>query len=574
MRSKVIILVLVVIIVALVAIAYRNQNFSLQMTKNQPLNNPDQISAVIVPHFDFFKDKRQEFLKDIAADYQPQKIILVSTNHFNAGNGNIISSKKEWQVADGAVKQNQELADQLSDSQLVNLDDSPFSNEHGINNVMPDIKKYFPEASVLPIIIKESTSDPEIENLAAGLEKNCSDCLLVSSVDFSHYQPNSLAQIHDQFSIDALTSLDKTKIKQAETDSPPTLFLALKWADHYSNQNFNLFYNDNSGNVSGDDSVETTSTIIGSFSGLQNTPNEETTTFLIGGDLMFDRNVYHNYRDAGLNSIFEKLGNRSFWGVDLAMANLEGPISSKEIDDDYASGSMVFNFPPETVNTLKYMHLNAVSLANNHTLNAGVSGFNNTKKVLQAAGIQFAGSQNEFNRDNLMRIEGEIPLSVITLDELVEIDENQVIKMIKEEKVAGRKVMMVPHWGVEYESTHHPSQSNLAHRWIDAGADLVVGGHPHVTQDAEIYKNKPIIYSLGNFVFDQYFSQETQEGFLLGGILKQDSIILSFFPFKSIKSQPVLLTGSAKTAKIKTIFDLNSAAGFTKLRSDTIELNW
>lgn len=534
--------------------------------------NPKQISVVIVPHFDFFKDKRQEFLAGIAKDYQPKTIILVSTNHFNAGIGNIISSKKDWHGVNGTAKIASSLFDKISSSNLISADDTPFDNEHGINNIIPDLLTTFSEAEILPIIIKDQASVEEITKLNESLKENCSDCLLVSSVDFSHYQSNSLAQIHDTFSLAALNNLDEAKIVKAETDSPPTLLLSLKWAKNQKDQKFSLFYNDNSGNVSANDSVETTSTIIGSYSFEDQPKAEKSTTFLIGGDLMFDRNVYHNYKDKGLNKIFDLLGIRTFWGLDLAMANLEGPISSKEINDDWQSGSMVFNFPPETTNALKQMNFNALSLANNHTLNAGASGFANTKKVLAAANIKYAGSQEDFNADNLMRIDSDIPISVITLDQLVPLDQSSVVSMIKKEKAANRFVLVVPHWGVEYEERHDGNQSRLAKSWIDAGADMVVGGHPHVTQDAEVYKNRPIFYSLGNFVFDQYFSRETQEGLLLGGIISKDKITLSLFPIKSKLSQPQMMIGSEKAAKIKTILDLDSATGFTKVRSDTIEI--
>lgn len=68
------------------------------------------------------------------------------------------------------------------------------------------------------------------------------------------------------------------------------------------------------------------------------------------------------------------------------------------------------------------------------------------------------------------------------------------------------------HWGVEYETRHNQFQEDFAHKLIDAGAEAVIGHHPHVPQDTERYNGKPIVYSLGNFLFDQGFSEETKKG--------------------------------------------------------------
>jgi poly-gamma-glutamate synthesis protein (capsule biosynthesis protein) len=573
MKRKYLILFLIVLAAGLVVFLIRGKSSGSVINLFSDNSNPKQISAVIVPHFDFFADKRGEYLANIAKDYQPKQIILVSVNHFDVGSANILTTKKDWQLSSGKINVDTDLFTKVTAAKLATADDTPFPNEHGIKDILPDIAKNFPNSQLLPLIIKADTSQDEVAKLADGLYNVCPDCLLVSSVDFSHYQPNSLAQIHDTSTLSALNAQDQSKIWQAETDSPQTLLLTLKWAKKFSDQNFSLFYNSNSGEVSKNDSIETTSTIIGSFSKTPKVATEKSSTFLIGGDLMFDRNVYHNYQGK-LNTIFDNLGVRTFWGSDLALANLEGPISAKAIDDDWQSGSMIFNFPPETVNTLKYMHFNALSLANNHSSNAGQSGFQNTENVLGQAGIQYAGSQDNFDDSNLMRIKGDIPISVITLDQLVNPNQTKVVAMIKKEKAAGQFVIVMPHWGVEYQAKHDASQSGVAHSWIDAGADLVVGSHPHVTQDSEIYKNRPIIYSLGNLVFDQYFSKETQEGLLLGGTIKQGSLELSFFPIKSILSQPQMMTGAEKAAKIKTVIDIDSGSGFTKVRSDTIKLTF
>ena len=115
--------------------------------------------------------------------------------------------------------------------------------------------------------------------------------------------------------------------------------------------------------------------------------------------------------------------------------------------------------------------------------------------------------------------------------------------------------MVYPHWGVEYSSVHNYIQENLAHGWIDAGADLVVGAHPHVVQDIEIYKDVPIFYSLGNFVFDQMFSKETQEGLAVKLIITEEQISAELMPFASEKMKPKFLEQPEE--EIKTHLNIN-----------------
>jgi len=97
------------------------------------------------------------------------------------------------------------------------------------------------------------------------------------------------------------------------------------------------------------------------------------------------------------------------------------------------------------------------------------------------------------------------------------------------------------HWGEEYKLINSPAQQSLAHRIIEAGADLIIGHHPHVVQNIEKYQEKLIFYSLGNFIFDQYFSTETQEGLAVGLEIHPDKLVCRLFPLQINLSQPVLM---------------------------------
>ncbi len=266
-------------------------------------------------------------------------------------------------------------------------------------------------------------------------------------------------------------------------------------------------------------------------------PAETTITFF--GDMMFDRGVWHSFKNIGITEIFSNLDKSKFINSDIVFANLEGPVSAEPIADVWIDDSLNFNMPPETLDALKYLNMDGVSLANNHTLNAGIDGFATTQTLLDQNSIKYAGYQNSFDAGSILRFETEIPVSVICAS-FLGINPDQKIKdTIQAEK--GRFVIVFPHWGAEYATTHNSTQERLAHGWVDAGASAVVGSHPHVVQDIEIYNDVPIFYSLGNFVFDQGFSKETQEGLAVKLTVTEDKVQAELMPFASDKMKPKFL---------------------------------
>jgi len=110
------------------------------------------------------------------------------------------------------------------------------------------------------------------------------------------------------------------------------------------------------------------------------------------------------------------------------------------------------------------------------------------------------------------------------------------VKRIKREN-PNIYIIVTPHWGTEYTPLPNKFQRNTAHAFIDAGVDAIIGHHPHVVQAVEEYKGKPIFYSLGNFVFDMYFSKEVQQELAVGVEYHPDKVIFYLIPIQSQKSQ-------------------------------------
>jgi gamma-polyglutamate biosynthesis protein CapA len=102
-------------------------------------------------------------------------------------------------------------------------------------------------------------------------------------------------------------------------------------------------------------------------------------------------------------------------------------------------------------------------------------------------------------------------------------------------------VIVYAHWGNEYQSNSNLAIQTIAHKLIDAGADVIIGSHPHVVQESEIYNGKVIYYSLGNFIFDQYFMPETQQGLLVKMVIDMKAETIAFIEY------PILLLPTGQT---------------------------
>jgi len=246
---------------------------------------------------------------------------------------------------------------------------------------------------------------------------------------------------------------------------------------------------------------------------------EERATILFAGDMMFDRAIRIAMRENGDDHIFSCLPP-SLWSQDLIVANLEGPItSSRSTSEGSAPGSsenFSFTFSTSTATLLARHNIRLVNLGNNHILNFGSEGAAETLEWLKAAGVDYFGdplANSEDARVARQEISG-IPFSFVSWSDWTGGKEEEVVAQIAAERAAGRMVIIYTHWGDEYVPPNARVRG-LAHAFVDAGAEIVIGSHPHVVLEKETYQGKEIYYSLGNFVFDQYFNEEVRNGLLV-----------------------------------------------------------
>jgi len=251
----------------------------------------------------------------------------------------------------------------------------------------------------------------------------------------------------------------------------------------------------------------------------KNDASQRSVKILFVGDMMFDRYIrtaVGKYGKGDYDYILEPVKNM-LAGYDLVVGNLEGPITdgrSSSIGTEMnEKRNLVFTFDPAVAKTLAGNNIKLVNLGNNHILNQGEAGLAQTKKYLNEAGVGHFGDTGDGEQEFLIREINGIKAGFVNYNYSIAGSFEKAIEDAKSTKKKSDVVIVCPHWGTEYKTGDPGNQTReLARKFIDAGADAVIGTHPHVVQTNEEYKSKKIYYSLGNFVFDQYFQKETMEG--------------------------------------------------------------
>jgi poly-gamma-glutamate synthesis protein (capsule biosynthesis protein) len=204
--------------------------------------------------------------------------------------------------------------------------------------------------------------------------------------------------------------------------------------------------------------------------------------------------------------------------VDAVIANLEGPItgnaSISEASEAGARDNYVFTFDREVAPLLRDFNI-IPNLGNNHILNFKEDGERETEAFLRDAGVDSFGSPSDGARRSFVKDFNEFRVAFVNYNEFVWQGREKAIEDIRAAGSEADFIVLYAHWGDEYEPATN-RQKMLAREFVDAGADIVIGSHPHIVQEHETYKGKTIYYSLGNLVFDQYFRDETKNGLLVG----------------------------------------------------------
>jgi poly-gamma-glutamate capsule biosynthesis protein CapA/YwtB (metallophosphatase superfamily) len=260
-------------------------------------------------------------------------------------------------------------------------------------------------------------------------------------------------------------------------------------------------------------------------------------TLIFTGDVMLSRAVGSRMAAQKDWSLPFHLIADTLRNADLRYCNLECPVSDRGRNLHHLYS---FRADPRVIEGLKATGFNVVSQANNHTYDWGPEALLDTLERLQAAGIQSVGAGQNFLAAHypLFVKVGGLRLAFLAYVDIdpkeaaasvdrpgvAWLDPAQVLADIRFARPLADLLIVCPHWGVEYALKPTRDQVDLAHQMIDAGADIVVGSHPHVVQPMEKYRDHWIAYSLGNFVFDQR-NPNTHRGLMLKATVRDKHIV-------------------------------------------------
>jgi len=266
---------------------------------------------------------------------------------------------------------------------------------------------------------------------------------------------------------------------------------------------------------------------IGMQDSINNTENmlEDTTdelednsfTMFFTGDVML-QNVMSRYDEQGINGIISEYLEEEMVNADMTMINNEFPFSTR--GEQAPDKQFTFRVHPRYVSALQDMGVDVASLANNHALDFGPDALVDSFTTLEDAGIPYVGAGETKKRaEDAVFVEANgRKVGVLSASRVIPVhtwniissqpglfctyDSSRMVERIKEIESECDFVVVFVHWGIEREAIPEEYQRELAQQYIDAGADLVVGNHAHVPQGIEYYKGVPIVYCLGNYIFN------------------------------------------------------------------------
>ncbi|MFZ7102619.1 MAG: CapA family protein [Peptococcaceae bacterium] len=307
------------------------------------------------------------------------------------------------------------------------------------------------------------------------------------------------------------------------------------------------------------------------------TPERPATFSLaIGGDVLLASTVGERIKIQGVNYPWEDAAP-FLCQADLAIVNLETSVAQGGTAQK--NKTYTFRAAPETLQGLTTAGVDIVALANNHILDYGQEGLTETLDHLNSYQIQHTGAGHNAAAayKSVSKKINDTHFAFLSFSMVVPPgwqagagypgiaavhDLEKTLAAVKTAAQRADFVLVYMHWGIERQDLPNKPQQEIARALIKAGADLVVGCHPHVLQGIEFYQGVPICYSLGNFVFTNRGLQTTEDTILLLAEAGQSGVrSLQAVPFEIIKNKPTLVAGSDRERILKRLARLSAQLG-------------
>jgi len=275
------------------------------------------------------------------------------------------------------------------------------------------------------------------------------------------------------------------------------------------------------------------------------------------GDVLLARNIEFLLNTQGADYPYAGLSFNALAQRPAVVGNFEASIP--KVHQPTPEKMMRFSVSARYIPQLAWAGFTHLSLSNNHALDFSDAGYNNTKRVLDQNQLASFGHPKQFDANAVEFIETQDKVvAVIAAHTLQQLPAYSEIKDVFAYASARSDFQIVyVHWGTEYAPVHNTRQREAAERFVEAGADVVIGHHPHVVQDIELINGVPVFYSLGNYIFDQYDEVNTQEGLMLHLGLANGQSQISLLPVTSVGtlSQPRFMQAASHASFLEKVAD-------------------
>jgi poly-gamma-glutamate synthesis protein (capsule biosynthesis protein) len=531
---------------------------------------PPETLGVVLPHHYVAGQVLSQVYRGLAAQ-PPDVVVIVSPNHFGAGAEAVLTTTEALPVFDGthvAVAREDALA--LAHDGLLGVEPAPFGREHGVGLHAQYLAHFLPAAVALPLVVKDGASLAHLDRLAEALVQRLGarKWLVVLSMDASHENAQLAADLHDQKTLNVLAHLDLDATAGVETDTDAGLRLFLRLMQLRGAQRAQVLAHTNSQQWTPDPVAATTSHLFVAFSRGPAVATPAVATFQFFGDALLDRGLERvpppkascppKDPDAHFHAILEDLQapeRRFFRGTDCNVVNLEGTLAA---DGPVQPGKRVLTQDERMPDVLRSYGFCAAGLANNHALDHFRAGLERTRQVLASEHVTAFGDPSARQPGCTVIERAGVRVGLCGFDDVEAVlDVEAALAQVRAlaPRVDFSAVQM--HWGQEFQPEPSERQRALARRLVDSGADVVVGSHPHVVQTAELYRGRPIVYSLGNFVFADARPTAPWGGLSVGVAFERAAdvrrLTLYFFPLAQVAGKSRLAPAAAQAALLEKL---------------------
>ncbi len=452
------------------------------------------IVSFITPHHLAAKEFMHKIFHDVSdavGGDSIDRVILISPNHFNIGKSWVIGSEKSWETPFGMLYADAGMSSHLKDGVFFGQD--IFEREHGIRNILPFVKEYFPQAAVVPLALRDGFSDEGVDALAQRLAQLSSPhTILIVSADFSHYLDWNFSRFHDAKAKEILSRMDMDHIGLLDVDCASCLRVAMQYSRIRHADHFQFVSRSSSLELAGSNRVgEETSHITGYFSSQLSQSDDalDTTRLLFSGQVT--------------PQAMTESARRMFMGQDFNIFEQDGSIVSNVFDDTSYNSSLHV--------------LQNYSLMDDKELSSA--------RIIHGKRFVFVDAD--------MRISDDASAQ-------------RVLNEVSEAKQHSDFVVAL--WSKDKQSRgsmgNADAQRKQAHDLIDAGADVVIGLRAQNFEPIEIYNNKAIFSSLGYNASQCRLYNRMCAGVQLGIGFSSDAIEYVLMPIMKQKDGQIVLAKS------------------------------